>query len=291
MNNTDYSFISYDGADPKGVRAEVKVVVGKGHVEKMALGDNGRMSNVFFHSEGAKFDVAGWVKVDTPMYEKLKASFESGEPVEYRIESQRKPKVDRTLSFKEITDSDKQSVTRVIVRVDDLWSDEALTDPSEDAPNPRARYSAFGQAQAPGGAQTAQQTLGGGSIGAARVSLSDDLRVAKAFREGIGPIGKVISSLGDSHLPLSEPENMAAVISMARDVNDVCRAVCQRIPGNSTPQTDYEYMMSVRNIMYSLMDVGEIKISSDVVFGDEEARRAFKNATYAVLSGWVKASL
>jgi hypothetical protein len=165
-------FISFDGADASGVRAEVWVEKGTGTVR--ALEESKTNVLVKMAVENLKHPVQGWLSLSDPIYPVLKEAMESGREVAYRIESQRKNGVDRTTpisTLRATQESANDSTRRLFVGVDDQRSSEAVTHPAEDphaggripAPDPTT-VPASQQAQggaASGGGFSAQQALAG----------------------------------------------------------------------------------------------------------------------------------
>jgi len=138
-------FISHDGTDSNGVRAEVHVSVNRGIIDRINDGDKGT-SDVYFKVEGLKFPVHGWVGTEDAVYAVAKAALESKELVDFRIESQRKKKVDRTLPIAELrasTEAARENTVPILAGINGLLSQEALTNPKEDpSPNPSGRLPA-----------------------------------------------------------------------------------------------------------------------------------------------------
>lgn len=136
-------FVSLDGADEAGVRAEVYVQTGEGIVERVNISDNKKTARVMVKVDGLKHAIGGWVNVDDPIFPILKEAKESGAVISYRIESQRKPSVDRKISITELrkdTASAQENTKSIFAGVNGQLSNEAVTNPAEDkAPGGRRR--------------------------------------------------------------------------------------------------------------------------------------------------------
>lgn len=94
-------FVSYDGPDNNGVRAEVKVVTGYGKVYDTSKSDKGKSENVIFVVENTKYKPSGWTP-DSAVAKIVHEAKDSGEPIHFRIETHRKEGVDRTKSIQEL---------------------------------------------------------------------------------------------------------------------------------------------------------------------------------------------
>jgi hypothetical protein len=141
------TFISHDGVDANGVRAQVYVQDGDGVIKEIKESVNGT-ADVHFTVENLKFPVHGWIGQDNPVYELVKKAKESGEKVTFRIESQRKSKVDRSLPMEDLRkdmNSARENTIAILASVNGVVSDEAVTNPDED-PN-----QTFGRIKATGG--------------------------------------------------------------------------------------------------------------------------------------------
>lgn len=153
MSNT-YStkpFVSHDGVDEKGVRAEVKVVTGYGNIAKIEASDAGKSFKVSFSVENTKFDPAGWAPDGSNVLDKIKEAEAAGEPLHFRIETRRKPSIDRSVPIAGLADlahaKDNifKSISAVKAEGDDDWtvSPHAVTNMAEDpAGNGSGLYSA-----------------------------------------------------------------------------------------------------------------------------------------------------
>lgn len=96
-------FISYDGKDDKGLRAEVKVVVGYGDIFDVEDSDNGKAAKVTFKVENSKWKSSGWAPLDSNIMKKVKEAQDAREPIHFRIETRRKDHVDRSLPMIEVS--------------------------------------------------------------------------------------------------------------------------------------------------------------------------------------------
>ena len=121
-------WISKDGADDSGVRAEVKVVMGFGNIASVEASTAGKAQKVSFQVENTKFLSAGWAQTDSAVMRKVEEAKEAGEPLHFRIETRRKPNIDRTLPINEISglatakDSIVKSLAAVKREGDENWT-------------------------------------------------------------------------------------------------------------------------------------------------------------------------
>lgn len=99
-------FISYDGKDSQGVRAEVRVFTGYALVSDRKKPKNRESSVVQFSfmAPDSQYPTSGWVdkKRDPELFELLNHAYDEELAVDFRIESQRKKNVDRSLPYAEI---------------------------------------------------------------------------------------------------------------------------------------------------------------------------------------------
>lgn len=82
------SFITHDGVDENGVRAEVEVTVGTARVSKIDKRESS--AKIEFKIEYLKFPIGAWVNMDTPVFELAQKAYENQELVDFRIEQYRK---------------------------------------------------------------------------------------------------------------------------------------------------------------------------------------------------------
>lgn len=99
---SSHPFISYDGPDNKGIRAEIRVVKGYGRVADVEKSDNGKAGNVIFTVDNTKFKSKGWAPEDSNVMKKVRAAMESGEPLHFRLETRRKDNIDRSITMDEL---------------------------------------------------------------------------------------------------------------------------------------------------------------------------------------------
>lgn len=105
-------FISFDRIDDKGVRAEVFVYTGFAFIDSIQETDSHKASQVKFKAEGAKYTVNGFVKNDTPVLEECIKAYETGEPLEFRIEKVRKSDKDRTIPMSQLSPPNDSTAAR-----------------------------------------------------------------------------------------------------------------------------------------------------------------------------------
>lgn len=149
-------FTTYDGIDENGVRAEVSVVTGYGDIFEIEDSENKGKRDVYgqkvvFKVSNTKWKSSGWATSNDPVMQKVNEAAERGEPIHFRIETRRKPEVDRTLPIDELrktSDSARENINKALVAVkldeDEDWtiSDNAVTRIDED-PTPGGLNSAY----------------------------------------------------------------------------------------------------------------------------------------------------
>lgn len=162
-------FITHDGVDENGNRAEVQIRVGFGAIADVVAANNGDAKRIDFETGSPKgYKNSGWVN-DADAIEKLQKLQEQGTPLHYRIETVRKKGIDRTLPFEEISGSMDKARDNLFKRLVAFGEDQdnltflstAVTNPAED-PGQEGEYSAFGKDLAPSPAQSAGASQRGG---------------------------------------------------------------------------------------------------------------------------------
>jgi hypothetical protein len=146
--STPFNFISHDGTDENGVRAEVNVQVNKGTVKEIKENTAKEVADVHFAVTGLKFPIHGWIRTDEPVYQLAKTAQESGEEVTFRIETQRKPSIDRKKPMEELrpdSNTARENVKVILVGINNVLSGEAVTNPAEDPKHAGGRYPATEQ--------------------------------------------------------------------------------------------------------------------------------------------------
>lgn len=125
-------FISKDGPDSDGYRAEIKVVKGRGKVFDIEESDKGKSAKVIFKVENTKYKSYGWVPLDQKVYEVAAAAKENDEIIEFRIETRRRDNLRADPNQKKIPINDltsgqdaKETVVKSLAAVkrldDDNW--------------------------------------------------------------------------------------------------------------------------------------------------------------------------
>lgn len=143
--NTDSKFVSFDGADANGVRAEVYVQKGTGTIVSIKPGTANVAAQVAVKHENpkVKYPIMGWVPIADPIYPLIQEAFDSQTPIEYRFESQRKinePRDTPIAPMRETTDLAREHTTPIFAGINGKLSSEAVTNVSEDpAPGGRIR--------------------------------------------------------------------------------------------------------------------------------------------------------
>lgn len=154
---TRHPFVSEDGADNRGIRAEVKVITGFGYVSK-AIEESEKSLKVNFdvaNVDTKKYPVYGRLRIkedSKEAVELVKRAKEENFPIFFRIEIVRKDKIDRTTPISELTQKDvaSESVYRQLTGVSTDENDESAwkwgaryTNPKEDKYyNPNGQHSA-----------------------------------------------------------------------------------------------------------------------------------------------------
>lgn len=147
-------FVTLDGKDSDGIRAEVKVVTGFAKVGRINDSDSGKAASIAFPVDNTKYASSGWVKKDSEVYRMVEKAKEDDTPLYFRVESVRKKDVDRSLPMSEIAppkDTEKarenifKSLAAVKVNEDDEWTfnPDAATNPIEDPNRNNSRPSAL----------------------------------------------------------------------------------------------------------------------------------------------------
>lgn len=176
MSDNTYSrtpFISYDGIDEHGVRAQVKVITGYGEVAQIEDSKNKKKSKtgeygqkVHFEVSNTEWGVAGWSKNVDPVMKKVQEAEDNDEPIHFRVEIRRKNDVDRTASIDELSDTMEKARDNIhrslaAVRLDseEEWtiSENAVTRLDED-PGEGGLNSAYNNSM-----EELQAARGGGS--------------------------------------------------------------------------------------------------------------------------------
>lgn len=132
-------FVSYDGVDNHGVRAEVTVHTGTGTVQELnGIGkqnEDGSYRNVevVFHPDNPLLKRKVYGLFDTTsreLWDYLQAALQDKRNVSYRIESQRRNGVDRSMPIADLNPTEQ--IRRILASVDGVFSHEAKTNPAED---------------------------------------------------------------------------------------------------------------------------------------------------------------
>lgn len=150
-------FVAHDGAG-----TEVWVQCGKGVVENITYKGNKSVADISIQVKGFNYPVHGWVQVNDTNDESKKSdifalaqkAFDTNEPVEYRIESQRKKNVSTSIPIQELRDTTEKARENTVPIMASLkfsnseepvvFSVEAVTDPADDPVyTPSGRVSAI----------------------------------------------------------------------------------------------------------------------------------------------------
>lgn len=129
-------FITFDGADKLGVRAEVKVEIGTGTIKEILTREGKKNAEIIFNPDNPQLIRKVGAYIDTEkcseLYAYIKKAHAEQSTVAYRIESQRKAKVDRTKTLEELKPTATTDIIRILARIDNVRSPEAVTNPNED---------------------------------------------------------------------------------------------------------------------------------------------------------------
>lgn len=124
-------FVTHDGVDPKGIRAEVRVYSGYANVthSKRAKNKTSPMHQFGFEIDSSDYPTNGWInkEKDEKIFNVLQEAYDNQTPVFFRIEAQRKNDVDRIIPIAELmkdTTSSFDNVFRYIVAVKEADSDD-----------------------------------------------------------------------------------------------------------------------------------------------------------------------
>lgn len=184
-------FVSHDGTDSNGVRAEVHVQVGEGKITALEGNDSEtRNVQVVIASthDAVKKPIKSWIQRSDPLYPKLVEAFHSDEVINYRTESQRKHDVDRSApiaGLRETAEIAQKNCISIFAGFNGELTSEAVTNPAEDpAPGGRVRATDM-PAVAPAAAVSAP------AVASAAVSVEAHVAAIKAAREANLPDGVV----------------------------------------------------------------------------------------------------
>lgn len=138
-----WAFTTYDGTDENNVRAEVFVQTNKGTIKEIKENTAKEVADVHFSVDGLKFPVHGWIRTDEPIYELVKTAQAANEEVTFRIETQRKPNVDRATPMAELrvdSNTARDNVKVILSNINGVQSGEAVTSPKQDPRGTTGRY-------------------------------------------------------------------------------------------------------------------------------------------------------
>ena len=139
---TKAPFISHDGPDAQGVRAEVKVYTGHSTIKEFEDGE--KSLKVSFLNPKSKYLTNGYLwKRDEKLVEMFQRAQQDETPLWFRIEQPRKDGIDRSIPISELLpagdtkaarDNSHRRVAALKINEGDEWtfSSMALTNPAED---------------------------------------------------------------------------------------------------------------------------------------------------------------
>lgn len=227
-------FVSHDGGDAKGVRAEVLVFKGVGKIESIV--SKGVTANVIFKVDGLKHPISGWLNSNDPIFPSVEEYKDKEIDVEFRIEQQRKGTIDRNVPIEELRtsqDEANKNLTKILAGVrpigvnqnetglpsNMIFSDEAVTNPAEDPQGTgNERHSALNAPVSPVSSHSASPATG------VKTASLDDL--VNAVESGL-PVDVVNVMAGQMlAMGVASPEDITkALVGRSRLVNNDPREV------------------------------------------------------------------
>jgi len=188
--STPFSFVSHDGTDENGVRAEVNVQVNKGTIKEIRENTAKEVADVHFAVPNTKFPIHGWIRTDEPVYELVKTARDNDEQVSFRIETQRKANVERKRPMEDFKDPGvaRENVKVILVGINNVLSGEAVTNPDEDPKHSGGRYVASTT-------DMANPSAGNPQAGSATVNVEELLANFKAASATPGVRGSVLDAM------------------------------------------------------------------------------------------------
>lgn len=169
-------FVSHDGDG-----TEVWVVTARGKVKD--IDERNTSAKVEIDAPYLKWVVAGWVNKNEKALEVIRQAKENDEEVEVRLESQRKPSIDKSIPINTIRESAtaNSDIIKKLVCVNGVFTSEALTNP-EDDPEPKAKSALTERGSSHSGSK-------GGTVPAANkqsvLDLLNNLSTSRAVTESI----------------------------------------------------------------------------------------------------------
>lgn len=226
-------FISHDGVDNQGVRAEVMVQTGTGRIKEIAprgkQAEDGTYRNVevVFDPDNPHLKRKVYALLDTTskdLWEYVQAAQADQRDIAYRIESQRKRNVDRTKKFDDLEHAEE--VVRVLAAIDTVFSHEAKTNPKEDptGDNPSALDQDITPAvSAPAASASASAVSASSSLAALAAARSAGLPAVTvdtlaAFALAAGATIDQVQSAGlDGEVPVSTPSAVTGRLAASEE--------------------------------------------------------------------------
>lgn len=132
-------FLSHDGVDAQGIRAEVMVQTGTGRIKELVgrgkQNEDGTYRNmeVVFEPDNPHLKRKVYALIDTTgkeLWDYVQTAHKEQRDIAYRIESQRKRGIDRTKKFDDLVHTEE--AVRILAAIDNVFSHEAKTNPKED---------------------------------------------------------------------------------------------------------------------------------------------------------------
>lgn len=284
---TQQVFISHDGTDSNGVRAEVRVQKGVGKVVKIEKHENGKTANVSVANPNLKHNIHGYINVSDPIFPLIEEAFESKADVHYRTEGQRKRSVDRATPMEELRPdmaTAKQNITNIFAGINDRLSEEAVTNPSED-PDPGGRIRATNQDTASAPAAPAAPVNRGANVVEEKPWTeynSDGFPNlgSYAFGAALGVDSFVVRLLTEAGMDVLSGEVDDTILTLSKDILDITDYVQVKVYNGhlSRPNRSATSHAKVRGVIFTIIEeligLDEVVTLSGI---EDEARREWKN--------------
>ncbi len=158
-----YNFVSLDGTDENGVRAEVFVQINNGPITEIKENSEKQVAEIQFKLDHLKYPLRGWIRTDNEVFEEAKRAHENKENVEFRIETQRKKGIDRTIPIEDLKNDMKvarDSIRPLLVGINGKYTNEMVTNPNEDPLKTSSNRYVAGDSDASKASPTAGGALG-----------------------------------------------------------------------------------------------------------------------------------
>lgn len=285
---TQQAFVSLDGTDTAGVRAEVYVQKGVGKVTKIEVHANGKTANVAVANPGLKHPVHGYINVSDPIFSAIEEAKASQADVHYRTESQRKRSVDRSTPIAELRKdmaTGRENVTNIFAGINGELSQEAVTNPAED-PAPGGRVRAIDQAPTAPAAAEAPATRN------SSVSVTEEKPWSELNSDGFPNLGSyafgaalgidsfVVRILNEAGADVTSEDADDTIFNVSKDILDIVDYVqVKSYSGHlSRPNRSAGSHAKVRGVVFSVIEE-MFPLDGVITFDgiDEDSRSEWKN--------------